>query len=310
MIRKSLVQTCFVYICLFAAVSTCWSESVQRQVNALLEKPPADDTAREERVNQLTAFGEEGAWVMVEQIGTKDLFRFMTLRAALIQMEATASPALRKYITQPPLQRARAAMSVLAEIADPGDLGFFLSQIDRPEWPLRAGSLRGIGKIGLVSATVEAKITPAIHDPDDSVRRYAVSALGSIGTRSAFDTLLKSLEDDSFFVRRATVRAIANLWKRLPPDEQSVASLLELTKAEQQESTQLLVIDLLGKSWRERAIKRLKELATDENWPIRAAAIRELKPIDPDWVKANRDRFESTDPAVRYVLNKTANAQE
>lgn len=275
------------------------ADEMRGRVEALLAGPMVNDASRERLVKELTELGEPGAHAMAEMLGARDLFRFMTLRAALIAQGATASLALRKMVDSPPPLRARAAMSVLAEIANPKDVDFFLDRLKGFEWPLRAAAARGAGRTGVVSATVEEPLWFALRDEDDSVRRYAAGALGAVGTARSLSRLAEVLKDDSFYVRRTSTRAIARCWSRGLQDEAVLRDLIRLAGEENTLGVRLEAIGLLGLRDETEAVDRLKGLTAHPDWAIRAAAIRALKRKHAEWLRENRIFERDLDPLVR-----------
>jgi len=279
---------------------------IEKRVEELLAAPLEDDGIREEAVNELVALGEPACWFMAGELGTRDLFKFFTLREALIQQEATASLALRHYADSLPERRARAAMGVLAKIGNPGDLPFFLSKIEDPRWRMRGAALKGIGNTEVVSVTLEAQIHPRLNDPDVSVRRQATGALGKVGTDASLDGLLKRFSDDSFFVRQTAKRAIVKIWNRNGTGEFDLAPLLELTKQNRSLAAKIPAIELLGNRKEQVAQDRLKKLALDSDWAVRGAAIQALGKHHREWVVAEFSLEKESDPYVKEILEQLA----
>ena len=287
---------------LLALTGAANSAPVAWRVDALLAQDLSEDATREKVAKELAALGEEGSWVLAERLERKDLFVFMALREALMALDATACPALRAYAGQPPEHRARGAMAILAQIAKPADAGFFVTYLADERWVMRAQAARGLGRTGIHSATVESGLKALLDDPDDSVRRYATSALGKVGTPESASRLLEKLSDDSFFVRRAAARAIGRVWERSATAEVDLSPVLALTGGEVELPTRLLAMELLSKRPEEKAVERLKTLSAHPDWAVRAAAVRALLPGHKDWVKANLSPAGETDMLVRTLL--------
>ena len=250
--------------------------SLEERIDVLLAEKLAADATRENVVQQLVALGAEAYPILARRLESKDLLKFLAIREALIELGPAASPALRSYVDTPPGHRARAAMSILSKIGHPGDLEFFLEHADHPAWQLRGGALRGIGNTGVVSATVEQAIRPRLDDPDPSVRRYAVRALGKTGTPTCFPRLAESLDDSSFFVRRAASRALGELWQRSATSEIDLIPLLKRTENTAQWPTQIIAIETLGRCRSPLSEERLRQLAEDPDPTLRQAATRAI----------------------------------
>ncbi len=305
-VRRRRIPGWLVVLSLAAAVwipfpfrETAQAEEMRGRIESLLAGPLENDASREMLVKELTALGEPGAQAMAEMLGTRDLFRFMTLRAALIAQGATASPALREMVDSPPPLRARAAMGVLAEIGNPKDVDFFLAHLEGFEWPLRAAAARGAGRTRVVSATVEEPLWSALGDEDDSVRRYAAGALGSVGTARSLSRLAEALKDESFYVRRASARSMARGWSRGVQDHAVLRDLIRLAGEENAPGARLETIGLLGLRDEPEAVGRLKGLTAHPDWAIRAAAIRALKGKHEKWLKENKIFERDPDPLVK-----------
>jgi hypothetical protein len=296
---RDAVYLCAAILAVIHFGGTAIADEVHRRIETLLAGPLENDASREIRVKELTALGEPGSRAMAEMLGTRDLFRFMTLRAALIAQGATASPALREMVDSPPPLRARAAMGVLAEIGNPKDADFFLAHLKGFEWPLRAAAARGAGRTRVVSATVEEPLWSALGDEDDSVRRYAAGALGEVGTARSLSQLAETLKDESFYVRRASARAIARCWSRGVQDHAVLRDLIRLAGEETAPGAQMEAIGLLGLRDEPEAVSRLKGLTAHPDWAIRAAAIQALKGKHEQWLRENRIFERDPDPLVR-----------
>ena len=295
--RYTVPLCCLLLGALFSSPAFAQIDSVRAEVERLLASDITKDASREQVVEQLVALGEAGAWPMAEALVTKDLFKYLALRAAFLTLDATASPALRHYAEEPPDRRARSALAMLAQIANRADLDFFLEHVDHGKWNKRSQALRGIGRLEIVSTTVEQRIAPALGDPDSAVRRYGAFATGA---SAASDRLLiPKLNDDDFFVRRAVMRAIAKVWERSATDEIDLAGVIRLTESAGTNPGSLLAIQLLGERGDAAAVDRLKELSKHPDWAVRATAIQALKKRATGWLKQNIVVEEEHDIFVR-----------
>jgi HEAT repeat protein len=281
-------------------------EVIAKQVDQLLAGDLEEDASREQVVDQLVALGKPGSWALAESLERRDMYVSMTLRAALIQLDATASAALRSVVDRPPYWRSRSAMAILANIGNRNDIAFFEDYLQSEEWAMRGLAVKGIGKTEFVSATLEERLCPMLEDPVGVVRRRAAGALGEVGTAASLDALLQhGMTDESYFVRRASGRALLKLSERLDLSKELAESLIDLTGRENRLPVRIAAIEVMG-HLREPVVKeRLRALAVEEDWAIRAAALRSMAPKDAALVVLPEEK----DPLVRWEIERIRSSE-
>ena len=117
---------------------------------------------------------------------------------ALADLLPEVLPRLGEALAGPDPARRRAALEVLGESDDPGNLPLVLAALDDPEPPVRGAALRallfrsGAGETGPRDHL--ARIARLLADPDSGVRREALQVLREFGAdaRAAVEPYLSS----------------------------------------------------------------------------------------------------------------------
>jgi cyclophilin family peptidyl-prolyl cis-trans isomerase/HEAT repeat protein len=141
-------------------------------------------------------------------------------------------------------------------------------------------------------------VAKLVTDPDEWARLFAVRAIGRAGESSGVDTVMAALDDDSLRVRTEAVGAVAALggFDRLPASladdasfhvrtayvqalgqsesRESLATLERLEREDASPTVRAAAVGAIAARRGDDGAARLKQLLSDDDWRVRAAAAR------------------------------------
>ncbi len=154
----------------------------------------------------------------------------------------------------------------------------------------------------------EEELIKDIQDPNAWTRVLAAETIGMTKDVRAIEPLIAALEDQEWFVRKASVRALRKIGT---PTVELLSQSLANPKEEIRES----VARALGKIADEQAVEPLIRTLEDEKWKVRKAAVQALGQIGDTraaepLIHTLKDGYWSPRKSIADALGKLTNAQD
>jgi len=163
----------------------------RRDAVGLLRPPNVERYARMGQIDKLTEAARSKRWpeaalaarraleehmeLLIDTLGTKNLRRVLTARAALKAIGRPATKALIEKIDDPVRERRQDVVHALGEVGDPYAVRPLVGRLRDPDGLVRQLTCRALAKIGDPRALAPLR-RAAAADPDVSVRKTAAEA--------------------------------------------------------------------------------------------------------------------------------------
>jgi HEAT repeat protein len=222
-------------------------------------------------------------------------------RALLARAKDLPTPRLVEALAAAGKDTRGALLHLLDARGSAGEGKHYLPLLACDDWWLRLHALKLLAHSPQEAAT-EA-VTALLKDPNRSVRREAVRALGEFGSPSVVPPLCDALRDDDLKVQTAAIDVLTRIG-----DASAIPHLLEVLKDEA-EHARRGAVEVLNVLATTKAIKDLVTALRDEDWWVRVRAADALGTLGGEQVvTAVLELMKSTDDFLRRYAVEILNA--
>ncbi|PKK91460.1 MAG: hypothetical protein CVV64_06810 [Candidatus Wallbacteria bacterium HGW-Wallbacteria-1] len=316
-------------------------------------------SVRREASNQLLLMGQESLPQLKKGCASKDPnLKYWSIKTLARIMGSDALGSLKEIVQNPDSKARYYAVLALGEIHDPAAADLLIEALGDESWivrklaadqllrhgkecvpklvtafekgspDVRYWSIQLIGKI--LKGNAIGSLGKILREGDESLRNYAILALGETRSEKAIPLLIKAFADPSWVVREQASdilasfgkKALSHLEKAIQSDHEDIRfwAIRVLSKMAEQgfrvladslswldSKTRLFAIDTISDNidaYPEEVMELFINCLSDSHWPVRRKAYEGLVKVGSSVIPAILEKVASQDPDIKYWCGK------